>query len=163
MATTLNGNYVNATKAVKAIDKKTGGLWTALGLFTVDISYANGLPAVGTDIKPAFQSQEKQASVEVSVEMASNSTYRVAKSVLVNCVAAGISIVDGKGKLRGKTELEDELKALKEPKSALEKLTAAMAIVDKQLKLLDAKDMLTAAQLLSSSLESTAVVLKLAA
>jgi hypothetical protein len=160
---TLNGNYVNAVKAVKILDSKAGSLFKNIGLFVVDVAYGNGLPATGTDIKPVFKAQEMMASVEHKVAMGENSTYRVVKNLLVNCVAKGVSIVDANGKLKGKTELEKELALLKEEKSAIEKFKATMGTAEKIAAQLDARDIPNALAMIKSLMDSVPAGLKLAA
>lgn len=130
----LNEHYQQAVNAVKSIDKGVKAMWPGLVLFTVEAMRL--IPNVKTpDMKPAFKAAEKQATVEAKVRMNENSTYRVQKGLLCNCVSKGITIVDGAGKPRGKTELEDELAALKDEKSPLDKFKTSMntanALADK--------------------------------
>lgn len=47
--------------------------------------------------------------------------YRSAKSVILAAIEQGISLVDGEGKVRGKTEIEKQLKELKVEKTPMEK------------------------------------------
>lgn len=121
----LNEHYQQAVDAVKGINKKQGSLWSGLVLFTVEAMAL--IPNVEKpDMKPAFKEAEKIATVEQRVKMGENSTYRVQKGILCSCVSKGVVLVDAKGKPRGKTELEDELAALKVEKSALEKFKVSM-------------------------------------
>ena len=57
--------------------------------------------------------------------------YRTAKSVLLKAVSMGIALVDAKGKLKGKSALEAEIKAGKDEKSELEKFQNAVETAGK--------------------------------
>lgn len=140
----LNENYKSVANAVKGINAKGRSMWAALVAFTLE-SNTNGHES----LKDNFKAQEKLALGEMKLEMGKNSTYKVAKGVLVRATEYGVAITDPKGKPRGKTDIEKELAALKGEKSPADKfkvaMTTANTIAD---KLLDT-DCPTAAALVS--------------
>jgi len=144
----MNQHFQGAVKAVKSLGKAGASLWSSLVMFAMTLQDGDPVqPDVNTDMKGAFKKAELVASIESKVAMAENSTYRAAKSVITNAVAAGILLTDDKGKPRGKTEIEDELKALKEEKTELEKFKSSIATASKIAAKLDAKDIVLAATL----------------
>lgn len=161
----MNENFRKAASAVKALKQKASGLYGALGAFVMDIAMNDGVQVVaGTDIKPAFKEQERLASAEMKVHFGKDapSTYRVVKNLFANAIAKGVSITSD-GKLRGKTDIEADLAALKVEKSELDKFKVAMntalAIADK----LPAHDRITAATLVQELLNNVAQGIALAA
>jgi hypothetical protein len=144
----MNVNYEKAIGVVGTLIKKGEGLWGLLCLFAHDTRGvdANGkdLKMDGETLKAVFTSNEKVASKDMRTDMNKNSTYRVAKGILIAAVEADLSLVDSDGKPRGKTDLENELKDLKEKKSHLEKFQSAIASAAKQVDKLDPADLPTA-------------------
>jgi hypothetical protein len=144
----MNVNYEKAIGVVGTLIKKGEGLWGLLCLFAHDTRGvdANGkdLKMDGETLKAVFTSNEKVASKDMRTDMNKNSTYRVAKGILIAAVEADLSLVDSDGKPRGKTDLENELKDLKEKKSPLEKFQSAIASAAKQVDKLDPADLPTA-------------------
>ena len=128
----LNANYPTAAKAVKAIDSKGKGLWNALH------SFAQEIASLGVEsVREKFKEQEKLAADHVKVAMTKNSTYKVAKGKLIKAIELGISLVDAKGKPKGKTAIEEEIKALdggkggaEEPEEEKSNLTPAQQFAE---------------------------------
>lgn len=144
----MNGNYEKAVGVVGTLNKKGEGLWGLLCLFAHE---TRGVDANGKDnkmegeaLKAVFVANEKVASKDMRTDMNKNSTYRVAKGILVAAVEADLSLVDSDGKARGKTDLENELKDLKVAKSPLEKFQTAVASASKLVDKLDPADHATA-------------------
>lgn len=161
----MNKHFKDAATSVKSLQKKASGLYGMLGAFMLDTAFANGQPATDYDVKGLFSQQEKEAAIELKMEFGKEapSTYRVVKKLMSDCVAAGISICDPARKLRGKSALEAELAELKEPESPMDKLQAALATADKQIPMLTASELLTAAALVQQLLDASTSKLKLAA
>lgn len=109
----LNANYLAAAKAVKTIDSKGKGLWNALLAFTKDFYHL-----APDALKDAFKQQEDAANNQLKVQMGKNSTYKVAKGKLLKAHTLGISLVDAKGKAKGKTAIEEEIKAIEGGKAS---------------------------------------------
>jgi hypothetical protein len=116
----MNKNFEIAAKAVKSITGKSVSLWENLVLFAVAMDPT-------TEPKENFKTEERLARTEVKVEIGKNSTYRVAKGVIVNALAKGVALLDADGKPRGKTDIEDQLKAAKVKKSAADRFKIVMA------------------------------------
>lgn len=120
----LNENFKKVATIVRGLEKKGKGVFGALQTFVIEAG-SNGVEA----LKDALKAQEKLANTEMKMEMQKNSTYKVAKSVLVRAVEANIALVGADGKPRGKTDIEADLDALAaaEPeKTDFEKFQAAM-------------------------------------
>lgn len=152
----MNKHYESAAKAVKSISGKTGSLWENLVHFAVSVDPTDPM-------KDAFKAQEREASATMKVEMAKNSTYRVQKGLIVNCVAKGISLVDSDGKPKGKTDLEGELAATKVKKSAADRfkiiLNSANTVADE----LSDHECITAAALVNDLLNKVSASIRVAA
>jgi hypothetical protein len=151
----MNEHFKAAATAVKTLNKKAGGLFVALVLFAVTDreAVAKGMAAT-FDMKGVFKGEERAADVEMKVKMGENSTYRVVKNLICNCVKAGIPLVNADGKPRGKSELEQELAEGKVPKTEAEKFVVAMTTASNIAKKLDASECLTAAKLVADLMRS---------
>lgn len=157
----MNQHYATAAKAVKSLGKAGASLWVSLVMFAMTQQEDRvEQPVKGTDMKPMFKAAETAASVEHKVKMGENSTYRVAKGVIVQAVSLGVALVDEKGKPRGKTDIEDELKGLKDEKPAIDKFKATMATATALAAKLDAKDTVMAAAMVSDLRKSLLESLK---
>lgn len=155
----MNEQFKTAALAVKSIVKKGEGMWAALLLFAHEMSAGKEKP----DLKPVFQAEERQASVELKVEMGKNSTYRAAKGTLVAAVKAGIPLVDADGNPRGKTAIENDVKALKEEKSELDKFKTSLNTATSIGAKLNAAERITAAKLVQELLDEMCKGIALAA
>jgi hypothetical protein len=160
----LNEHYKAATKEVKSIDRKAVSLYGNLGAFVLSVCYDNGIaPMAGTDIKPTFAFQERMAVVEEKVKMGENSTYRSIKSVLCTAVGLGVVLIDSAGNLKGKSEVEAEIKALKNDKTELEKFKSAIETATHIKDKLLPNERLIAAGLVDDLLKTMKMELKIAA
>lgn len=141
----MNKHYALVATAVNAINKKGEGIWGNLVRYIEDERAANN--AVTPDqMKQSFKKEEAAASIELKADMGKNSTYRVAKGVLLKAVEYKLVLVDSKGNPRGKTDVERELEGLVEAKgkSPMEKFAAAMLAATKQIEELEDKDITSA-------------------
>lgn len=98
-----------------------------------------------------LKAEEKQAKKD-SKESALPAAYRSAKSVVVKAVRYNVSLTDEKGKPKGKTQLEKELKEFGEEKPTLEKLTHVMSTAYSLVNKLDNLPDVQAAKLLVAQL-----------
>jgi len=159
----MNGHYEKAVGVVGTLIKKGEGLWGNLVMFVHETRGvdANGkdLSMDGDTIKSVFTGNEKIASKDMRTDMNKNSTYRVAKGILIAAVAADLSLIDSDGKPRGKTDLENELKDMKEKKSPLEKFQGAIANASKLVDKLDPADHATAYLLAKQVADDLAVLI----
>lgn len=151
-------NYELIGKSVKGINKKAAGIFGLLIAFTIEHA-SNGHEAVREQVKQ----QEKLVTETLKVKLNENSTYKVAKNLLCNCVEAGIPLRDANGDPKGKTQLEDELAATKTPKSELEKFQSTMSTASSIADKLSDHECITAAALANNLLDSVAVRIKAAA
>lgn len=155
----MNKHFEKAATSVKSLQKKASGLFGLLGAFVLDACYANGHPPTDLDVKGLFKEQEQQAEAALKVVFGKDapSTYRVVKKLMCDCVAAGVSICDADGKLRGKSALEAELAEGKVDKSPIDKLKAALAIASKQADILPAHERIVAAALVQDLMDKCCV------
>lgn len=101
------------------------------GFFPKLVAYVASLPAdadVKAELKTAEQAYEKAKGFKVG----SYGAYRSAKSVICKALEHGVSILDDKGKPKGKTAIEKELAELAstegaDAKSAYDKCMVALA------------------------------------
>lgn len=160
----MNEQFRKAVTCVKTLNTKAGSLWGALVAFAVSVmpeEHRGGGTSI--DVKGQFKSEEALATRELKVEMGKNSTYRVAKGVLVGCAAAGIPLLDANGKARGKTELEEALKATKVPKADIDKFKTTMTTAGNIAAGLSAHDRIMAAALVQDLLKQVTAGIALAA
>jgi hypothetical protein len=128
----MNVNFEVAAKAAKSINGKSGSLWHAMVLFQQDYMRLDK-----DELKSVIKGQEQEANAALRIKVGTNSTYRVVKGVILSAVEYGVSLIDKRGKVRGKTEVEADIKEVKGEKSAVDKfkstMTTANAIADKLL------------------------------
>lgn len=118
----MNSNFEAAARAAKSISGKNGTLWQSMVLFQQDY------PSLDKEqMRNVIKGQEREANVEHRIKVGENSTYRVVKTVILTAIEYGISLVTAKGKPRGKTEVETDIKAARGEKSAADKFKATMA------------------------------------
>lgn len=150
----MNANFEAALKAVVKIEATQGNFWKSLVLFVKDVA-----PKDEDALKDAFTREEKAQNV-TKKKLSSFGAYRSAKSVVFAALKHDVALMDGEN-VRGKTEVEKDIKALKgDTKTEFEKfqhvITSATAIADK----LESKDDVAAAFMLVKSLmDSLAVTL----
>jgi hypothetical protein len=160
----MNRNFRKVALAVRSINKKDGSMFKDLAAFAHE--FVTTCKDMEASVKDAFKVEEVLASAEFKMEIGKNSTYRSNKSVLVKAVEAGVSLVDDKGRFKGKTALEAELEALApaEPaKSDYDKFVDAVNKASKLVDGLDAQQCLTAASLVQGLLTTLTPKLALAA
>ena len=147
----LNQHIKDAAMAVKSITSKSNGLWGSLATFVHEHSSQDA-----DALKAIFKAQEAACVSELKVKLGENSTYRVVKSVLVKARLLSIALVDDDGKLRGKTDIEDAIKAAlyKEPATAYERYTDAVVKAQKQVEKLTAQEVVAAAAVASELLSA---------
>lgn len=130
----MNVNFQKAGEAAVSVQKKGAGMYGLLVFFLVDI---NPTHASGSSVKETcakvFKACEKAFAQEnpKAEKLGSIGSYRSAKTVLLQAVEYGVQVLDANGKPRGKTEVEKELAAMKEPKTSMDKFKAAMTTADK--------------------------------
>jgi hypothetical protein len=128
----MNVNFETVAKAAKTINGKAGGLWHAMVLFQQDYASLDK-----DQLKVTIKGQEQEANAALRIKIGENSTYRVVKGVILSAVELGISLINKHGKVRGKTEVEADIKEVKGEKSAVDKfkstLSTANSIADKLL------------------------------
>lgn len=124
----MNTHFITALKAVVAAESKASNFWSNLVLFVKDTN-----PKDEEALKVAFTSEEKAQNV-TKKKLSSFGAYRSAKSVIFAALKHDVALMDGE-KVRGKTEVEKDIKALKaDGKSAIDKykhvITSANALAD---------------------------------
>src|SRR5262245_5640845 len=63
------------------------------------------------DLGKLFAQRERKAGAEARAAINQRSTYRVQKNLLLRCAAAGVPLLDARGRPRGKTAIEKELRS----------------------------------------------------
>lgn len=99
---------------------------------TVDNIRAGMAPDEVCDVlKNSVKTQEQEYRALHPKMQEFPAAYRSAKSVIMSALKAGISLVDDKGKYKGKTALEQEIKAGKDEKSELQKFQSSIDTASK--------------------------------
>lgn len=124
--------YISAIRTVLSVEKKMGNFWNDLVTFAMDVPMPDGLDAEGrvSVLKDAFNEQEQSDDVLALLKgrkLSEFGAYRSAKSVIMSACKAGVSLLDEAGKVRGKSAVESDVKALKEEKPEIEKFKQMLA------------------------------------
>lgn len=144
----MHKNFEAIAIAAKGIETKGTGLFGMLIGFAIEMLNMADVKAGGVEaLTMLVKDQERMAGMEKGIKLGSNSTYKSAKSVILNAVEAELSLTNVKGKPKGKTELQDELAALKVPSTPAEKFRKALENALKLVEKLDKADVVTAASL----------------
>lgn len=115
-----NVHYTAALKAVVASESKASNFWQSLVLFVMDEK-----PASKDALKGAFEREEKAQTV-TKKKLSTFGAYRSAKSVITSALVYDVALMDGE-KVRGKTEVEKDIKAMKaNDKTELDKFKATL-------------------------------------
>lgn len=126
----MNKDFEKAAGAAMSMVKKGEGMFGFLVQFVVaTMANATCKEEERADVlKEEFKDNENAYAKahEKQPKLSTVGSYRSAKSVLVQAVEKHVVLLDGKGKPRGKTDIEKELKELKEEKNPLEKFRTAM-------------------------------------
>ena len=107
--TTIHDEFKAVAQMAKAINSKGAGLWSSLAKFA--LAHASLSHEVLNDV---IKAQMRAVNNELRVDLGKNSTFKVSKSVIVRARELGVSLTDKAGKVRGKTEVEQDIKALTE-------------------------------------------------
>lgn len=121
--------FDEVVKEAKAAHKREGSLWVLFVEFTTQ--ECAGLKV--DELKAVLKAKEDAAKqAKPSVNLQEMGAYRSCKSVIVRAVEAGISLLDGT-EVKGKTEVEKELKALKVKETAYETIKRCIALIGDKL------------------------------
>lgn len=123
-----NVQYAKSLDAYLRADNITGNAFADLVHYVVahalaDVRAEDQAEVLGNMLKK----QEGEYKAEKKLD-SMPTAYRSAKSVIVKAVTLGVSLVDAKGKARGKSELESECKEKAgDSKPEIQKFTSTMA------------------------------------
>lgn len=120
----MNAHFESAIKAALRINKQVGSFWKDLVLFAVESN-----PKDEEQLKEAFSVAEKEARTTVAkgTKLSNIAAYRSAKSVILAAYRNDVAVVNAEGVVRGKTEVEKDIKAVKaEGKTELDRFKSLM-------------------------------------
>lgn len=147
------GSFEEVAKIAKAANAKATGLWAAM----VRFADTQGLHVAGEDMaKEIFKAKEKAVDEGSKVKLQAITAYRSSKSVIISAVKFGIPLTSGPGKVRGKTDVEKDIKAMREPESAIETVRRAVDLAMKKVDALTTKEETTLAYQLAQAFLSKA-------
>lgn len=154
----MHALFKSAVTTAKSMDKKGTSMWEDLA------NYSLSIEGDEANLDKQFKAEERLSIVEVKYEMDKNSTYRAIKSVLKKARRLDVKLVDENGKVRGKTDVEKECKALedgdKSDKPAIDKFKAVMNTANTLADKLEAKDAVMAAALVQDLLAKLVTMVK---
>lgn len=146
----MHALFKNIGLTVKGLERKGTSLWEDLVNFSVTVEGNRDT------LDKAIKQQKREVLVEMKVEVDKNSTFRSAQSVILKARANDVKLLDDNGKVRGKTEVEKECKALEEEskdgKPAIDKFKTTMNTANALADKLEAKDCVVAAALVQDLL-----------
>jgi len=120
-------NFEMLVAEAKLEQKKGVNVWTHMVRFaSFDVA-----PLNEEGLKAAFKVQEQKYK-EQGVNLPELGSYRSSKSVVVTAVKLGIAIMVG-DKVRGKTEVEKDIKALKEKEQPIDTIKRAFTLIGKKI------------------------------
>lgn len=142
-----NAAFATSVNEFAATERKAGKAFGSLMTYSHDVirEVTGDSKAVADVLKNSLTAEEKtyRAEYDASHRTALGDmpgAYRSAKSVIMSAVKAGVSLVDGDGKLRSKSDLEKSVKELRSEKSALEKFCGALDTAEKVFADIDTLD-----------------------
>lgn len=132
MPATIKSNIEVIINEVKSIIRKDGTLWSAMVLHNV--VDRNGY-LIGVDtLKEMMKEEEKQVKQEFKVSLIDCGSYRSNKSIISRAIELGVALRNEDDTVRGKTEVEKELKELKTKETAFETIKRSCELIAKKLK-----------------------------
>lgn len=141
----MNVNFEAAAKACVSIEKKITGFWSSLAMAALDFSVkARGEDGsviatyAGVEAKDAvgkeFKTNETEYKAATKRALSEFGAYRSAKSVILQAMELDVPLFED-GKVRGKTEVEKAIAAVKEDntsaKRTIDKIKGALDMVNK--------------------------------
>lgn len=120
-------NFEMLVAEAKLEQKKGVNVWTHMVRFAV-----LDVPRTGDDVlKDAFKAQEQKYK-EQGVNLPEMGSYRSSKSVVMSAFKLGVPVMVG-DKVRGKTEVEKDIKALKEKELPIDTIKRAFTLIGKKI------------------------------
>lgn len=118
-------NFLTAANAAMVVQQKGDSLYKYLALYAAPFIAA---PAVNVRpmLEAGFKSQEMAFYETTKNRVGKLAAYRSNKSVLLAAAEYGIVLLDGDGKVKGKTAVEKEIKEAKGEKTPMEKFKVVM-------------------------------------
>ncbi len=116
--------FTQAADAAVATVKTEGKLWNNLAGWVATLTLAGATPE---ERKASADALIKGAAEEYTLahprapKLGDIGAYRSAKSLVLSAIGADVTLLNSNGKVKGKTELTDEINAKKVEKSAIEK------------------------------------------
>lgn len=131
----LTEKFSEIVTLAKQSEARGAKLWNSMVEFAVSTG-TNDAEA----LKDTFKNHEKaQKDAPKGVNLQSIGAYRSAKSVILSATKHGVQIMVG-GKVRGKTDVEKELRSLKEPEAAIATIQRSIELAAKKIADLTEKD-----------------------
>lgn len=139
----LKEKFSEIVTLAKQTEARGAKLWNSM----VEFAVGTGVNDAET-LKATFKNHEKeQKDAPKGVNLQSIGAYRSAKSVILAATTHGVQVMVG-GKVRGKTEVEKELRAMKEPEATIATIQRSIELAVKKLaEVTEKDDAMTAFQL----------------
>ena len=127
-------HFNQVVSAVRSNIRTSNTMWAGLVLTLVeDIKIGTRDDEDMKRIRAAVKQLEEDAK---PVKMQENGAYRSSKSVCLKAISMGIALTVG-GKVRGKSEVEQDIKDQREPEAAIETIKRSYALITKKLAEID--------------------------
>ena len=117
MAAVIRSNIETVVIEVKAAVKREGTLWSAMVLNAVIDLTGYALPF--DTLKEGIKAQEQEVKANSKVDLQSSGAYRSNKAVILGAIKLGVALRNEDDSIRGKSEVEKEIKSLKEKETPL--------------------------------------------
>jgi hypothetical protein len=130
-----DSNQAVICKSVQTVAKNSGTLWAAVAMMAENDFHGRSLDV--DTLKACFKSFEENAAKELKWSLTADprgQTYRGCKSVAKNAIEKDIPLLTTDGKVRGKSEVEKDLKGLKEKETPAETVKRCSALIQKKIK-----------------------------
>lgn len=122
-------------KECKAGIKSGNTLWHAMVMRAeVEFARSGDGEQESKRVRDLFKGDEDAAKNEHKVSLNDHGAYRSNKSVIGSAIKLGVALRNAAGVPRGKTEVEKEIKGLKEAESPLETIKKSALLQSKKLK-----------------------------
>lgn len=128
--------FGDVAKVAQDVQKRGTELWATMCLF-VAVAASGAFTGAKSDegkaLKLVFKENETSHEKATETNLNTIGAYRSAKSVINAAARYGVGILDAKGNARGKSEVEGDLKKVRQPQSAFTTIQRSFSAIEGKL------------------------------
>lgn len=111
-------NFETAAKYAVDSEKKAGNLWNNIAGYVGELAQFHD----ADNISSVLKNKETEYSTIHKTKLSTIGAWRSAKSVCMSAVKVGVALLNENGEARGKSDVEKDVRALKEEKPVIDKI-----------------------------------------